>query len=154
MSWYTTCFTTGVNRSLSCEEISKIISLSGCNFVNLQYGKIENQIEKIQQLTNNGILNNLDIDLTNDINALSNLILNCDLVLTIDNTTAHLSSSIGQNTWVLLPYSADFRWFENSKKSLWYKTATLFRQNSNKNWKPTIKEILNQLNQETFIKEN
>ena len=154
MSWYTTGFKTGVNRSLSCEEISKIISLSGYNFVNLQYGKIENQIEKIQQLTNNGILNNLDIDLTNDINALSNLILNCDLVLTIDNTTAHLSSSIGQKTWVLLPYSADFRWFENSQKSLWYKTATLFRQNSNKNWEPTIKEILNQFNQETFIKEN
>ena len=154
VSWYTTNFKTSVNRSLSCEEISKIISQSGYNFVNLQYGKIENQIEKIQQLTNNGILNNLDIDLTNDINALSNLILNCDLVLTIDNTTAHLSSSIGQKTWVLLPYSADFRWFENSQKSLWYKTATLFRQHSNKNWDPTIKEILNQLNQKTFVKEN
>ena len=96
----------------------------------------------------------MDIDLTNDINALSNLILNCDLVLTIDNTTAHLSSSIGQKTWVLLPYSADFRWFESSQKSLWYKTATLFRQHSSKNWEPTIEEILNQLNQETFIKEN
>ena len=41
VSWYTTNFKTSVNRSLSCEEISKIISQSGCNFVNLQYGKID-----------------------------------------------------------------------------------------------------------------
>ena len=73
--------------------------------------------------------------------SLSNLILKCDLVLTIDNTTAHLSSSLGKETWILLPYSADFRWFENTTKACGTK-ATLFRQGSDNKWGNIIENIL------------
>ena len=106
------------------KEISKVINKSKFNFINLQYGGVKDQIQKIQKLTSNALISFPEIDLTNDIVSLSNLILKCDLVLTIDNTTAHLSSSLGKETWILLPYSADFRWFENTSKSMWYKKVT------------------------------
>ena len=142
VSWYTTSFQTGVNRNLTPVEISKVINKSNFNFINLQYGSVEDQIQKIQKLTSNALISFPELDLTNDIVSLSNLILKCDLVLTIDNTTAHLSSSLGKETWILLPYSADFRWFENTSKSLWYKKATLFRQGSDNKWGNIIENIL------------
>ena len=77
--------------------------------------------------------------------SIKNLILECDIVLTIDNTLAHLSSSLGQNTWILLPYSANFRWFENTSNSLWYKSSTLIRQTPDRKWKTSIDEIITKL---------
>ena len=80
--------------------------------------------------------------------------MNCDLVITIDNTTAHLSSALGQDTWILLPYSADFRWFENITNSFWYETSKLYRQQKTKNWDQTIDLILNDLKTKNFLKGN
>ena len=154
ISWYTTNFKTGVNRSLSYEELKKLIIKSGYNFVNLQYGSTGKQISELKLASNNKIISIPKVDLTNDINSLSNLILNCDLVITIDNTTAHLSSALGQNTWILLPYSADFRWFENNTNSLWYETSKLYRQQITKHWDHTIDQILNDLKTKYFLKGN
>ena len=154
ISWYTSNFKTGVNRSLSYEELKKLIIKSGYNFVNLQYGSNGKQIRELKLASNNKIISIPKVDLTNDINSLSNLILNCDLVITIDNTTAHLSSALGQDTWILLPYSADFRWFENITKSLWYETSKLYRQQITKNWDQTIDQILNDLKNKYFLKGN
>ena len=145
VSWYTNSFETGINRSLKPIELSRIINESKFNYVNLQYGENKEQISEIQQLTNGALFTYNNIDLTNDFENLSNLILECDLVLTIDNTIAHLSSSLGQNTWILLPYSANFRWFENTSNSLWYKSSTLIRQTPDRQWKTTINEIINKL---------
>ena len=145
VSWYTKSFETGTNRNLKPIELSKIINESKFNFVNLQYGEYQEQIREIQQLTNGALFTYSNIDLTNDFENLSNLILECDIVLTIDNTLAHLSSSLGQNTWILLPYSANFRWFENTSNSLWYKSSTLIRQTPDRKWKTSIDEIINKL---------
>lgn len=145
VSWYTKSFETGINRSLKPIELSRIINESKFNYVNLQYGENKEQISEIQQLTNGALFTYNNIDLTNDFENISNLILECDLVLTIDNTIAHLSSSLGQNTWILLPFSANFRWFENTSNSLWYKSSTLIRQTSDRKWTTTIDEIINKL---------
>ena len=141
ISWFTIAEKSGKTRSLKCEEISKLIKLKEFDFINLQYGEIDNQIQRIQSFTNNKLINIPNVDLTNDICAISEVICNCDLVITIDNTIAHLSSSLGKETWVLLPYSGDARWFEKINHSLWYKNSTLFRQSVSKNWD----EILNKI---------
>ena len=145
VSWYTKSFETGINRSLKPIELSTIINESNLNFVNLQYGEYQEQIREIQQLTNGALFTYSNIDLTNDFENLSNLILECDLVLTIDNTLAHLSSSLGQKTWILLPHSANFRWFEKTSNSLWYKSSTLIRQTPDRKWKTSIDETINKL---------
>ena len=105
-------------------------------------------------MTGNRLVNIPNIDLTDDINSLSNLILDCDLIVTIDNSTAHLSSSLGKQTWVLLPYSGDCRWFENIDQSLWYKNTTIFRQGSNRMWSDVIKTISKKLVNYNCNKEN
>jgi hypothetical protein len=58
------------------------------------------------------------------------LISNLDLVLSVDTSVAHLSGSMGQETWLLIPQSSDWRWFHGRSDSPWYNKMRLFRPQS------------------------
>ena len=45
---------------------------------------------------------------------------------------------MGHPTWVLLPYSADFRWMEDISPAVWYKNSTLIRQNKENDWQNSV----------------
>ena len=147
ISWKTFANKNREIRSLSAIQVSKILSCNNNSFINLQYGDVKNEVKKINRLSNNK-LNTIDgLDLTRDLDNVINVIKRCDLIITIDNTIAHLAGSLGKQVWVLLPFSADFRWMESTSASLWYQNAILFRQSKNCNWKTIItliREILSQ----------
>ena len=87
------------------------------------------------------------VDLTNNLESLSSIISNCDLIITIDNSTAHLASALGKPVWILLPYYNDFRWMENTEESIWYKNALLLRQTLKEDWSQVINNINSALDQ-------
>ena len=51
-----------------------------------------------------------------------------DLVITVDTSVAHLAGASGRPTWILLPYTPDWRWLLDRDDSPWYPGARLFRQ--------------------------
>ena len=53
---------------------------------------------------------------------------NLDLMITVDTSVAHLAGGLGIPVWLLLPYSADWRWMLDRDDSPWYPTMQLFRQ--------------------------
>jgi ADP-heptose:LPS heptosyltransferase len=55
-----------------------------------------------------------------------------DLVITVDTSIAHLAATLARPTWILLPYTPDFRWLLDRDDSPWYPTAKLFRQNGSR----------------------
>lgn len=57
-----------------------------------------------------------------------------DLVVSIDSGPAHLALALGCETWVLLPFSPDWRWGLAPETTSWYPTARLFRQSSPGQW--------------------
>ena len=138
-SWYSFAEKTGEQRSLSEDEISTFTELENINLINLQYGNIKNLYKHKLDSTNK-------INLTDDIDTVSNIVSACDLIITIDNTLAHLSGSLGKETWVLLPFSADWRWFENIEKSLWYTNVSLFRQHKSRDWSEVLYKVKYKLN--------
>tara|TARA_A100001011_G_scaffold202839_1_gene211237 strand:+ start:2363 stop:3781 length:1419 start_codon:yes stop_codon:yes gene_type:complete len=147
ISWKTFANKNREIRSLSAIQVSKILSCNNNSFINLQYGDVKKEVKKINELSNNKLNTINGLDLTKDLDNVINVIKRCDLIITIDNTIAHLAGSLGKQVWVLLPYSADFRWMENTSASLWYQNALLFRQSKNCNWKiiiTLISEILSQ----------
>jgi tetratricopeptide (TPR) repeat protein len=69
------------------------------------------------------------------------LIENLDLIVTVDTAVAHLAGALGKPVWILLPYVADWRWFQDREDSPWYPTARLFRQSAPCDWAPVIERV-------------
>jgi Flp pilus assembly protein TadD len=63
-----------------------------------------------------------------------------DLLISIDTSTAHLGAALGVPTWVLLAYSADWRWGVGDV-SPWYPQSRLFRQQKLGEWRPPIAAV-------------
>ena len=64
-----------------------------------------------------------------------------DLVITIDNSTAHLAAALGVPTWLLLPSAPDWRWQLSGDRSPWYPTMRLFRQKEPGDWESVLREV-------------
>jgi tetratricopeptide (TPR) repeat protein len=62
------------------------------------------------------------------------LISQMDLVITIDTALAHLAGALARPVWIMLQFSADWRWLIDREDSPWYPTARLFRQPSRGDW--------------------
>jgi ADP-heptose:LPS heptosyltransferase len=46
-----------------------------------------------------------------------------DVVISVDTSLAHLSGALGQRTWVLLPFTPDWRWMLDRDNSPWYPSS-------------------------------
>jgi tetratricopeptide (TPR) repeat protein len=68
-----------------------------------------------------------------------------DLVISIDSAVAHLAGALGRPTWLLLPYSPDWRWMLERLDSPWYPTMRLFRQPVPGAWETVFAEVASAL---------
>jgi len=64
-----------------------------------------------------------------------------DLVITVDTSVAHLAGALGRPTWILLPWTPDYRWLLDRDDSPWYPTARLFRQDETRAWDNVIARV-------------
>ena len=64
-----------------------------------------------------------------------------DLVVSVCTSTAHLSASLGRPTWILLPYSACWRWRLEREDSPWYPSVRLFRQPALGDWRSVMDRV-------------
>lgn len=73
------------------------------------------------------------------------LIAAMDLVITVDTSVAHLAASMGKPTWILLPFSSDFRWLLDREDSPWYASARLYRQSTEGDWDAVLNKVKTEL---------
>jgi hypothetical protein len=64
-----------------------------------------------------------------------------DLVICVDTSVAHLAGAMGKPCWLLLPFSADWRWLMHREDSPWYDSIRLFRQEKEGEWEPVFKRV-------------
>ena len=71
------------------------------------------------------------------------IVMNLDLVITVDTAVAHLAGALGKPCWVLLAdYMTDWRWLKDRQDSPWYpKVMRLFRQDNLGSWATVIAEV-------------
>jgi hypothetical protein len=69
----------------------------------------------------------------------------------VDTSVAHLSGALGKRTWILLPFTPDWRWLLNCDDSLWYPTARLYRQHRTGDWSGVLEQVKEDLAQARFL---
>ena len=65
-----------------------------------------------------------------------------DRVITVDTSIAHLAGAMGLETWVLLPFSPDWRFLLDREDSPWYPAMRLFRQQAAGQWTALIQVMV------------
>ena len=128
-------------RNINLEQMLPILSNTNCDFINLQFGKFDEDLQQLQSKHGIKIRTIKEIDNYNNIEDLAALINCLDLVITIQNSTALLAAALGKNTWIMLVKNPRWHWLINKKKSLWYPAAKLFRQEKIGDWNTVIKSI-------------
>jgi tetratricopeptide (TPR) repeat protein len=144
LSWSTLNQKEHDQKNVPLDKFSEIFKKENVNFINLQFGDVKNEISFFKEKNKVEFYEYKNLNITKEIDKLMSLINKLDLVITIQNSTAHISLSIGKRTCVLLSYKPPrFYWHgPNSEKSYWYPEAILYRQkNANDDWS----KILNKL---------
>ena len=120
------------NRSLQLQQLSPLLDLDVA-FVSLQK---DPRPDDRAHLEKTGIVD-LTAHLT-DLAETAALISCLDLVITVDTSVAHLAGALGRPTWILLPYTPDWRWLLGRDDSPWYGAVRLFRQDQRRDYEPVI----------------
>ena len=71
-----------------------------------------------------------------------------DVVISVDTSPAHLSGALGQRTWVLLPFTPDWRWLRDREDCPWYPTMKLYRQKAAGDWSELFSRVAVDLQRE------
>lgn len=79
-------------------------------------------------------------------------IMGLDLVITSCTSVAHMSAALGKETWVIVPVLPYYVWAIPGKKSVWYDSVTLFRQQQYGDWSHPLKAIREELIQRTKLR--
>ena len=77
-----------------------------------------------------------------DFSDTSAVIMQMDLVISVDTSVAHLTGALGKPVWILLPTVPDWRWMLHREDTPWYPSARLFRQGSEKTWPSVIQNVI------------
>jgi len=136
-------------RSTELSQWSRILSVPRATFLALQYGPVADELSTLRQATGLVVHDWPEADRWNDIDDLAAQIAALDLVITVDNSTAHLAGALGTRVWTLLPFASDWRWLMQCDRTPWYPRMTLFRQDRPGEWDGPLERAAQTL--ETWI---
>ena len=140
LSWRGGVLKTGRNRrSLSLEGLRPVLDVPGINWISLQHGNTEAEVAQLARTSGTAI--HCFPDVTADIDNLAGLIGALDLVIAVCNTNVHVAGALGKEVWVMAPFVPLWMYGLKGSRMLWYPSAHLFRQGSERSWEGVVQEI-------------
>ena len=131
-------------KSLKLEDFKNILATEGCNFINLQYGESEKEVNNYNKKYIKKIITLKDFDIFNDFDSLASVLKNLDLFISVSNSTAHLAGSLGVKTLLIRPenHAVFHYWNQPDNKTPWYDSITFIDKDQFLNEKKFIQKYL------------
>ena len=107
----------------------------------MQHGLEKNNVLKQRNPISNEILDFKEIDPLVKLDDYFALVYQLDLIVTCDNSLAHIAGALGKKTFLILPKISDYRWGIKSKKTPFYNSIRIFRQIKNNCWMHPFKMV-------------
>ena len=136
-------------RTTALDAWRPILAVREVQFVNLQYGDCVDDLAAARREMGVQIHDWPDADPLVDMDAFAAKIAALDLVVSVDNSTVHLSGALGVLTWALLPHVPGWRWSIGDERSVWYPSVRLLRQPTIGDW-PAVFEAAARLLRSTI----
>ncbi|CQR74809.1 TPR repeat-containing protein YrrB [Sporomusa ovata DSM 2662] len=130
----------GQIRTCGLQTMTPLAYIPGVTFYSLQKGEAAQQANTPPGMKL--------IDLTDDIADFADtaaLIMNLDLVISVDTAVAHLAGALGKPVWMLLPAANEWRWLLARNDTPWYPTMRLFRQAASGDWNSVMAAVAREL---------
>jgi tetratricopeptide (TPR) repeat protein len=140
IAWHSNNKKSGHRRSIELARLAPLFAQSGIRWVSLQYGDPAAINAQAREAAAPLVIDG-EVDQWTDLDGFAAQVAAMDLVVTIDNSTAHMAAALGVQTWTMLPFAPDWRWLLEREDSPWYPTMRLFRQREPGQWKPVIEEL-------------
>jgi tetratricopeptide (TPR) repeat protein len=131
------------HRSVRLSAFTPLLEVPNVEFYSLQKGPAEEELTAYAIANRKSqIANTPDLS---DFADTAALIMNLDLIISVDTAVAHLAGALARPVWVLLPFIPDWRWMLDRSDSPWYPTMRLFRQPKQGDWQTPIHRIASEL---------
>jgi tetratricopeptide (TPR) repeat protein len=124
-------------RDMSLEAVSPIFTLDA-DFISLHTELSEEECSRLAGHSNVVWLGNQLSDFADT----AALVMNLDLVITVDTAIAHLAGALGKPVWVMNRYASCWRWLLKRSDSPWYPSLRLFRQSALDDWAGVVADVL------------
>lgn len=134
IAWGSPNAATAREKGIPVECWDQVLSIPGVTFVNLQYGAVRSAMAERASASGATLIDDPTIDDGGAISDQADQIAALDLVITVSNTTAHISGALGQEAWVLVPPigpGSMWYWFTDRRDSPWYGSVELLRRKVN-----------------------
>jgi Flp pilus assembly protein TadD len=115
---------------------------SRVEFYSLQVGEAaENELASLQDSDWDGPEITSYVGEFRDWSDTAALVENLDLVISVDTSTAHLTGALGKPFWLLNRFDTCWRWMLERTDSLWYPSATIYRQDKPGDWGSVVQRV-------------
>ena len=103
----------------------------------MKLNKFENYIDDLSNEIDNG-----DKSFEDTIAILKNV----ECLITSDTSIAHLAGTLNVNTYLLLSFNPEWRWFIEKKYNIFYPSIKIIQQEKSGDWEAVFEEVENVLN--------
>jgi tetratricopeptide (TPR) repeat protein len=124
-------------RSMPMQRMEALADVDGVTLVSVQQGP---QVTQIPEWAGSAplVIPNPVVRSFADTAA---MIMNLDVVITVDTVVAHIAGALGRPVWLLIPYGPDWRWSINREDTPWYPSMRIFRQPKPGDWPAVIENV-------------
>lgn len=133
----------GDAKSMDIAQMAPLLQVPGAQFINLQYGAVDDDLARARQASGVDVFVDASIDSWNDLDGFAAQIAALDLVVSVSNTTVHVAGALGVPCWTLLNRHIGLFWYwgYEGDTSRWYPSMRPYFADESGRWQDVVAQV-------------